>query len=83
MLAANPDLPSNVGPGQYLYLNSRGQNPGSQDRARSGRFRLNVVAPVTSDGLLFLTPDTPRLRTKRRRREIRGTRALERTRAAP
>ncbi len=61
MLGANPDLPSNVGPGQYLYLNSRGQNPGSQDRARSGRFRLNIVAPVTSDGLLYATLDTPRL----------------------
>ena len=60
-LAANSDVPFNAGPGQYLQIRARGNNPGSPDRARTGRFRINIVAPVTSDGLLYLTPDAPRL----------------------
>ena len=60
-LSANSDIPSNAGPGQYIQINPRGNNPGSPDRARTGRFRVNIVAPVTSDGLLYLTPDAPRL----------------------
>mgnify|MGYP001385377896 CR=1 FL=1 len=50
-LSANSDIPSNAGPGQYIQINPRGNNPGSPDRARTGRFRVNIVAPVTSDGL--------------------------------
>lgn len=58
-LSDNPDVPNDAQPGQYLYINSRGQAPGAPDRARTGRFRLNVVAPVTSDGTLYMSPDSP------------------------
>lgn len=58
-LAANTDIPSNVGPGQYLQIRARGNNPGSPERARTGRYRVNIVAPVTSDGLLYASPDSP------------------------
>lgn len=61
-LPANADMPANAGPGQYIQIRSRGQNPTIQaDRAFTGRQRVNIVAAVTSDGELYTTPDAPRL----------------------
>lgn len=58
-LLANNDIPANVGPGNYIMINSRGQNPGAADRAFTGRFRVNIIAPVSNEGTLYLKPDVP------------------------
>lgn len=60
-LLGNPDLPFNAEPGQFIYIAPRGSSPGSPDRAFTGRFRMNIVAAVNSDGLLFTQPDKPYL----------------------
>ncbi len=54
-------MPLNAPPGNYIRFDPKGSQPGAQDRRLSGRFRMNVLAAVGSDGTLAATPNVPTL----------------------
>lgn len=55
----NYDVPLNAPPGSYIRFDPKGQSVPAQDRRLSGRFRMNIIASVTSDGSLYTAPNVP------------------------